>query len=392
MPGTTPNRHYPYPLGTDPLRPAADIQKLAEALDIDNMSFVTSGDVATALANYVRKVGDTMTGNLTAPVVLLTAAQSSAANSAARRDFVTSQVNAVQTQINSINTALGNKVSVTGDTMTAALVIDRGTNGDLALRARSADPYIDFLNTAGTQLGYLRGMSSAANAPAGLALISAYNVRLHPSQTIYLEPGGTTKGYFAPTVFLWGKSAPDLSNAGLEIYGAGSSVEGSIRTTVGQAGAQNLYCRHEGGANANGQWFQLYATPSAQIGGISQFGSSQVNFNTNCDRRLKNILGALSGALDRLKAMKVHRVTWVEDPGRGETDAMIADEVQAIVPDAVTGEPGATYDATEAEQLGLEEGAPKHQQLDYSKLVPVLIGAVQELAAEVASLRELVGR
>lgn len=35
MPGTTPNRGYPYPLPADPFDPAGDIQRLAEAIDLD---------------------------------------------------------------------------------------------------------------------------------------------------------------------------------------------------------------------------------------------------------------------------------------------------------------------------------------------------------------------
>lgn len=34
MPGATPNRGYPYPLGSDPLNIAGDIQDLAESIDV----------------------------------------------------------------------------------------------------------------------------------------------------------------------------------------------------------------------------------------------------------------------------------------------------------------------------------------------------------------------
>jgi hypothetical protein len=35
MPGTTPNRGYPYPLGVDPIDVAMDIKRLADAVDVD---------------------------------------------------------------------------------------------------------------------------------------------------------------------------------------------------------------------------------------------------------------------------------------------------------------------------------------------------------------------
>jgi hypothetical protein len=51
-------------------------------------------------------------------------------------------------------------------------------------------------------------------------------------------------------------------------------------------------------------------------------------------------------------------------------------EAQAVVPESVTG----TKDAVDA------DGTPAYQGIDQSKLVPLLVAAVQELAARVAAL------
>jgi hypothetical protein len=53
-----------------------------------------------------------------------------------------------------------------------------------------------------------------------------------------------------------------------------------------------------------------------------------------------------------------------------KVDGFIAHEVQAVVPQAVTG----------------EKDGEEMQGLDHSKLVPVLVAAVQELSAKVAAL------
>lgn len=54
MPGSTPNRHYPYPLDADGLDIAGDIQDLAMAIDVDVTSFSGSvlpgGSVALTIA------------------------------------------------------------------------------------------------------------------------------------------------------------------------------------------------------------------------------------------------------------------------------------------------------------------------------------------------------
>lgn len=58
-----------------------------------SLAVVVANDSHTH-SDYVKKIGDTMSGNLTTPKVLLSAAQGTEANSAARRDFVESTVTA----------------------------------------------------------------------------------------------------------------------------------------------------------------------------------------------------------------------------------------------------------------------------------------------------------
>lgn len=62
----------------------------------------------------VAKAGDTMTGNLTAPVFLLSAGQNSAANAATRKDYVDGRAN--------------EKVAKAGDTMTGLLSANQGVS------------------------------------------------------------------------------------------------------------------------------------------------------------------------------------------------------------------------------------------------------------------------
>jgi len=55
----------------------------------------------------------------------------------------------------------------------------------------------------------------------------------------------------------------------------------------------------------------------------------------------------------------------------------LAHEVQDIVPEAITGE----KDAVD------EKGNPEYQGIDQSKLVPLLVAAIQELKAEIELLK-----
>jgi hypothetical protein len=67
--------------------------------------------------------------------------------------------------------------------------------------------------------------------------------------------------------------------------------------------------------------------------------------------------------------------TWKADGSDGQ--GFIAHELQAVVPDCVSGE----KDAVDA------EGNPQYQGVDTSFLVATLVKAVQELKAEVDSLK-----
>lgn len=80
-----------------------------------SVSFDGSANVSLAVSvtndshthsDYVKKIGDTMSGNLTVPKVLLSAAQGTEANSVARRDFVESTVTASGKGVKDLTIAL----------------------------------------------------------------------------------------------------------------------------------------------------------------------------------------------------------------------------------------------------------------------------------------------
>jgi len=84
----------------------------------------------------------------------------------------------------------------------------------------------------------------------------------------------------------------------------------------------------------------------------------------------------MEGALDRVDALKPSRFNFITDPEK-TVDGFLAHEVQAIIPEAVTGE----KDAVD------EEGNPVYQGIDQSKIVPLLVGAIKELKAEIELLK-----
>jgi hypothetical protein len=115
------------------------------------------------------------------------------------------------------------------------------------------------------------------------------------------------------------------------------------------------------------------------IGSITNSGGTATAYNTSSDYRLKENVVPLTGAIDRVNDLQVHRFNFIADPDK-TVDGFIAHEAQAVVPESVTGEKDAVDDA----------GNPVYQGIDQSKLVPLLTAALQEAIAEIASLKDRV--
>ena len=127
------------------------------------------------------------------------------------------------------------------------------------------------------------------------------------------------------------------------------------------------------GDTANRGAVAFYRNES-QIGSIS-ISSAQVFYNTTSDHRLKENVVDLEGATELVKQLQPRQFNFISEPDK-VVKGFIAHEVQAIAPEAVTGE-------KDAED---ENGNPKYQGIDQSKLVPLLTAALQEAVAKIESL------
>lgn len=119
----------------------------------------------------------------------------------------------------------------------------------------------------------------------------------------------------------------------------------------------------------------VFLNPNGPVGFINTDGSSTL-YSTSSDYRLKENLRELEDGIDNVLKMKPLRYNWKAD-GR-EGIGFIAHELSEIVPEAVTGE----KDAVD------EEGKIKPQAVDYGRITPYLVKAIQELVEEVNVLKE----
>lgn len=111
----------------------------------------------------------------------------------------------------------------------------------------------------------------------------------------------------------------------------------------------------------------LFRRDTNTVGSIS-VTTTLTSYNVTSDYRLKQDFKNFNG-LELLSKIKVYDFAWNVDNSR--MNGVIAHELQEVVPYAVTGE-------KDGEQM---------QQVDYSKLVPILIQSIQELKEEIETLK-----
>ena len=97
--------------------------------------------------------------------------------------------------------------------------------------------------------------------------------------------------------------------------------------------------------------------------------STATAYNTGSDYRLKEDLKDFNG-LDKVSKISVYDFKWKSDDSRSY--GVMAHELEEVLPQAVVG----------------EKDAEEMQGVDYSKIVPLLVKSIQELKAEVDSLKQ----
>ena len=150
---------------------------------------------------------------------------------------------------------------------------------------------------------------------------------------------------------------------GTSIYGSAFEQNSGGRMTLLQASS-----------TTSSTTLQAFFNPNGVVGSIATSSSSTIYY-TSSDYRLKENVVEMTGALDRVDALKPSRFNFIADPDK-TIDGFLAHEVQDIVPEAI----GGVKDEVD------EEGNEIYQGIDHSKLVPLLVGAIKELNAKVAAL------
>jgi hypothetical protein len=163
------------------------------------------------------------------------------------------------------------------------------------------------------------------------------------------------------------------SNAKLHVFGdvavgsqqSGGDIAFYVTSNTGSGKIPGLFQNTAGGSAS--QNIVLFQRNGATVGSITSTNSN-TSYNTSSDYRLKEDLRDFKG-LEKISNIKVYDFKWKISNERNE--GVLAHELAEIIPFAVFGNKDGKY----------------MQGVDYSKIVPSLVKAVQELKSELDQLK-----
>jgi len=118
--------------------------------------------------------------------------------------------------------------------------------------------------------------------------------------------------------------------------------------------------------------YVLFTDQTATQGSISGTGNQTVSFNTSSDRRLKENIVDTGSQLEKIKQIEVRDFNYIGNDIT--TTGMIAQELNEIIPNVVV--------------EGQEDFKKHPWSIDYGKLTPYLIKAIQEQQEQIEELKK----
>ena len=155
----------------------------------------------------------------------------------------------------------------------------------------------------------------------------------------------------------------------LDVVGAGDLAKFTQTAAGGYSITANAYL------NGGTYYLQNFMKQGVGISNITSNGTT-ISYNTGSDYRLKDNIQPLTLGLATVAKLKPSKWNWKEFWGEGGSQGFVAHELQAVVPECVTGK----KDAVDA------EGKPIYQGVDTSFLVATLTTAIQEQQAIIETL------
>lgn len=201
---------------------------------------------------------------------------------------------------------------------------------------------------------------------ASMDLVAQYIGFAHPAQTLAL-----TSKYFFINPMTTGDVGFGINNiSGYFLYTDWANKRVTSEYTFGFRTAPF----------SSGYRYQTFLNNVTEIGSVSMLTGSTIAFNNSSDYRLKQDIKPIQNPLERLLKLKPKNYRFiadVEDESCCECyfDGFLAHEVQEVLPMIVTGK---------------KDDPNQMQQMDYSKLTPICVGAIQEVNEKIDKMQLII--
>ena len=268
----------------------------------------------------------------------------------------------VQT-IASVNGAVGDEVIYTD---ASTLLID---GAPLAESATSAITNAFALNVTGGTSVFGGNVGIKTTSPATFLQVGTYNAaEKYIDQVAYPDsPGENMMHIAAPSTtgrygggISWGGTTTSTANICARAAGASGALDISFGVGTTAAVTEEMRLLNNGDLHVNGDVISFSATLS--------------------DRRLKDNIKTIDGALDKVKALRGVEYDWNKGARKGTHDVgLIAQEVESVVPEIV-----------HEHVMPLLEGDEDtvYKTVDYEKIVALLIEGMKEQDAKIEKLEK----
>ena len=234
----------------------------------------------------------------------------------------------------------------TGSAFHDRLTIDSSGSVNISGSASGTEQFRVGNSTGGTDFGI------TVTENSGVVLNSAEG---SSARSMTFSTAGSPKMTLtASGELLVGKTATANTASGVRIASYNGMTQGAVGT--GLLDMHDFYRGTEGSLT--------------RVGHIRTTGTA-TDYITSSDERLKENIVDANDSGTKVDAIQVRQFDWKAD-GSHQDYGMVAQELQTVAPDAVSG------NADSDEIMGI----------DYSKLVPMLIKEIQSLRQRVASLEE----
>jgi hypothetical protein len=170
--------------------------------------------------------------------------------------------------------------------------------------------------------------------------------------------------------FIGGNEVARIDSSGNLLVGATATINAAKALFSFTSANNGLYLDET--SNTSGTQYMRFNQSGVTTGSITRVAqTSAVTYNTTSDYRLKNVIGAVSNAGQRIDSLEPIEYQW--KAGGANTRGFLAHKFQEVYPSSVTG----TKDAVD------KDGNPEYQGMQASSAE-----VIADLVAEIQSLRQ----